>query len=123
MTEAFSEKIKKIRKLKGMTQQTVATVLRTSRSCIANYENGTREPDLKTVCRLAKLYGVSVEELMGGKTVRSIMAHYRRKESSEEAFYKQKTLDLKPLSTKSRVMILDVYNCLIHEEGDSAAEK
>ncbi len=130
MAEVFSKKIKKIRKLKGLTQQDVAQILRTSRSCIGNYESGTREPDLKTVCRLAELYGVGVEELVNGTSVRSMMRHFRQKEmpqQPEEMSYKQETLDLNLLSAKSRAIILDIYRYLYHEECElsdgSAAEK
>ena len=98
-------------------------MLKASRSCIANYESGTREPDLKTVCRLAELYGVGVEELVDGKTVRSMMGHFRRQEPAEEQSCKQETLDLKPLSEKSRAMLLDFYKYLYHEDGDSAVEQ
>ncbi len=115
MAEDFSEKIKRIRKWKGMTQQEVADKLRVSRSCVANYENGSREPDLAIVRKLAEFYDVRVEDLMGNKTVRNMIEGLRRKEipgQLEEKIMKQKTLDLKPLDAASRVAILNFYKYL-----------
>ena len=123
MAENFSEKIKRIRKWKGMTQQEVAEELRVSRSCIANYENGSREPDLAIVRKLAELYGVGVEDLMGSKTVRNMIEHLRRREMPtqlEEMVMKQKTLDLKPLDAESRVAILNFYKYLYDRGCESS---
>lgn len=58
-------KLKKIRKEKGATQDQIARYLNISRAAYTNIENGKRDPDTQTIIRLADYYGVSVDELLG----------------------------------------------------------
>ena len=53
------------RKLHGYTQKELARMLETEQNTYAFYEWDRREPTLRHVLRLAKLYGVSVETLVG----------------------------------------------------------
>ena len=53
----------------NMTQEFVAESLEVSRQAVSKWENGTSDPSTSNLLALAKLYGVSVEELL--KTVQS----------------------------------------------------
>ena len=53
------------RKRAGMTQRDVARMLRVSRGAVGNWEAGTAEPDWATIVRLADLYRVTTDYLMG----------------------------------------------------------
>jgi len=57
--------LKELRKAKGLTQSDIADKINITRGAYANIENGMREPDYKTTCILADLFGVSVDYLMG----------------------------------------------------------
>ena len=48
-----------------MTQSDIADQLKYSRSQIANYEQGKREPDFHTLVTLADYFGVSIDYLLG----------------------------------------------------------
>ncbi len=48
----------------GMTQEFVAERLGVSRQAVSKWENGTSDPSTANLLALAKLYGVSVEELL-----------------------------------------------------------
>ena len=52
------------RKSLGMTQQQLADKLKVSFQAISKWENGTSDPSTSNLFALAKLYGVSVEELL-----------------------------------------------------------
>lgn len=54
-----------MRRENGFTQAYVAKVVQRQRSTISGYESGAKEPDLETFCRLADLYGVSADYLLG----------------------------------------------------------
>jgi transcriptional regulator with XRE-family HTH domain len=54
-----------LRKRKGITQGDVAKVLKIPRSTYSNYELGNREPDFDTTEKLAQLFNVSVDYLLG----------------------------------------------------------
>ena len=58
-------KLKELRKSKNITQLDVATVIGVSPQVLSRYERGEREPDYKTLCKLADLFGVTVDELLG----------------------------------------------------------
>jgi DNA-binding XRE family transcriptional regulator len=56
--------IKAARVNAGLTQDAVAKKLKKSKNTIVNYENGRSVPDIETGKELAKLYGLSVDDLI-----------------------------------------------------------
>lgn len=61
----FSEKIKQLRKSKGITQAELAQVIKVSKSAICNYEKGFRTPDNNIIWkRIADYFNVSIDYLM-----------------------------------------------------------
>lgn len=61
----FSERLKEIRKRRGFTQGYVAEQLGVTRPAYTAYESGKREPDFSALSKLAKIYGVSTDYLLG----------------------------------------------------------
>ncbi len=61
----FQEKLKEMRKMCGLTQQNVAEKLGISQPSYIRYENGTAEPTLENLVKLADLFDVSVDFLLG----------------------------------------------------------
>ncbi|OUM95311.1 MAG: XRE family transcriptional regulator [Thermobacillus sp. ZCTH02-B1] len=61
----IGERLRQLRKAKGMTQEQVAAYLNAAKSTVSQYENNVNEPDLKTLVKLADLFGVSVDYLFG----------------------------------------------------------
>ncbi len=47
-----------------MTQEFVAETIGVSRQAVSKWENGTSDPSTSNLFALAKLYGVSVEDLL-----------------------------------------------------------
>lgn len=47
-----------------LTQDEVAEKVKKTKNTIANYENGKSKPDIETGKALAKLYGVSIDDLI-----------------------------------------------------------
>ena len=47
-----------------MTQEFVAESLGVSRQAVSKWENGTTDPSTSNLFSLAKLFGISVEELL-----------------------------------------------------------
>ena len=60
----LGEKIKKSREEKKITQVEVAEVLGVKPSTISKYENGTLEPNIESLKKLAELFETSVDELL-----------------------------------------------------------
>lgn len=61
----FAFNIKSFRRRKGLTQGEVANALFVSPQSISKWERGESIPDLVKLCGLARLFGVSVDELVG----------------------------------------------------------
>jgi transcriptional regulator with XRE-family HTH domain len=61
----LGERIRTLREEYRYQQKEIAEKLGVSPQAFSNYENGKREPDLLTVLRLAKLFNVSVDYLLG----------------------------------------------------------
>lgn len=63
--QMFSNRLISLRKEKGMTQTDLANVIHVKRSTVSGYETEGKEPNLETVCALAKFFGVTTDYLLG----------------------------------------------------------
>lgn len=61
---SLGEAIKEHRTRCKMTQEFVAETLGVSRQAVSKWENGTSDPSTSNLIALAKLYGISAEELL-----------------------------------------------------------
>jgi transcriptional regulator with XRE-family HTH domain len=64
----FGTRIKELRKKKKFTQTDIAKRLGIPRGTYSNYELGNREPDFNTVEKLADIFEVSIDYLLGRTT-------------------------------------------------------
>ena len=62
--KSLGEVLKKYRTDNKMTQEFVAESLGVSRQAVSKWEQGTSEPSTSNMIALAKLYGVTPEELL-----------------------------------------------------------
>lgn len=74
----FNERLKMLREDKGFTQQHLSEVLNVSSSAVSHYENGTREPTIETLIRMADVLNVSVDYLVGN-TNANILPNEKKK--------------------------------------------
>ena len=64
LRRSLGEVLKEHRMRCSMTQEFVADALGVSRQAVSKWENGTADPSTSNLLKLAKLYGVSPEELL-----------------------------------------------------------
>lgn len=64
MSQDFSQRLKDLREQHGYTQDALASELYVSRQAISQWENGKSSPDVDKLVALAKLYSISVDELL-----------------------------------------------------------
>ena len=62
---SLGERLRILREKEGLTQKQVANYLQLSRSTYTYYELGKRQPSLQTLSRLAELFHVSTDYLLG----------------------------------------------------------
>ena len=59
-----SEKLKALRKARGLTQLQVADRIGISKAMISAYETASKAPSVDVLIRLSRLYGVSIDYLV-----------------------------------------------------------
>ena len=61
----FGERLVRLREEAGMTRKKLAELCGVAQSTVINYEKGTRIPYADTAVKMAQVFGMSVEELLG----------------------------------------------------------
>lgn len=59
------ERLKKLRKEKGLSQQDLSIALDIPRTTISSWESGSRTPELMTMQKLAEFFKVPIDYLLG----------------------------------------------------------
>ncbi|MCD8040145.1 MAG: helix-turn-helix domain-containing protein [Clostridia bacterium] len=65
MNILFCERLKDLRKEKGIGQTHLAELCGVSKGIISLWENGLREPTMGNLIKLAKIFEVSIDYLVG----------------------------------------------------------
>ncbi len=65
---SFGQTLRRLRDKKGLTQSQVGDYCGVSAKSISRYENETAEPDFKLILKMATLFGVDCNYLLGYKT-------------------------------------------------------
>lgn len=60
----FGEKLQRLRKAKGWTQEDLAAQISVSRQALSKWEQGTAIPDTENVLQISKIFGVSTDYLL-----------------------------------------------------------
>jgi|SRR5690554_393018 len=60
---SFGQKLLKLRKEKGLSQEDLATDLGISQSSVSNYESGFTKPDISVLEKVSKYFSVPISDL------------------------------------------------------------
>ena len=60
----FKEKVVKLRKMKGLTQDEFASAVGVSRQAVQKWESGAVVPDLENLIKISKHFGISLDALV-----------------------------------------------------------
>lgn len=82
--EKFHEKLKMLRKKKGLTQQEVAELVHVGRGVYTNWELGNRNPNYENLSMLACIFDVSIDYLLGDYLEISKERYLKLKKQKEE---------------------------------------
>ena len=87
MENTLGKRITNLRKAKELKQEQIAEMLHVSPQAVSKWENDLTCPDISILPELAKILGVSIDELLIGKKeeakVVSIVPEEKRKDMSE----------------------------------------
>ncbi|MBQ7105758.1 MAG: helix-turn-helix transcriptional regulator [Bacilli bacterium] len=85
----IEDKLLKLRKEKGLSQEEVADILNVSRQTISKWETGQSSPDFDKIIPLCELYEISCDELLTGKKKEEIV-----KEEKDNEYMRAKGIGL-----------------------------
>ena len=68
----FHEKLKELRKQKGLTQEEMAEMLYVSRTAVSKWESGRGLPGIESLKSISSLFSVSVDDLLSGDKLLTI---------------------------------------------------
>ncbi|MBR2742586.1 MAG: helix-turn-helix transcriptional regulator [Clostridia bacterium] len=75
----FHEKLQKLRKDRGLTQEELAAALFVSRTAVSKWESGRGYPGIDSLKEISKFFSVSIDELLSGEKLISIAENENRK--------------------------------------------
>lgn len=80
----FNERLKKLRKQRGLTQEELAQNLHVSRSAIAKWENGLGIPSDNYIDEIATFFGITRDELLSDRETETIIVEKNTKLSRQK---------------------------------------
>lgn len=110
MSKQLGAKLKQLRIENGLTQTYVGAKLNIGNKTISDYERGISEPDTTVLKELARLYGISIDELLDNEPINSTTSGERLKELRIE-----KRLTLRELADK---LSMSYSNIAMIERGE-----
>ena len=63
--DLFGERLRELRKEKGIGQNALAEKIRVSNASISYWETGKQEPCASAICKLAEYFNVTTDYLLG----------------------------------------------------------
>ena len=74
----FHEKLQELRKQKGLTQEEAAEALYVSRTAVSKWESGRGYPNIDSLKAIAKLFSVTIDDLLSGEELLTIAEEDQR---------------------------------------------
>lgn len=68
----LNENIRKLRKVRHLSQVELANGLNVSKQCVSNWENDNILPSVEMLVKIAKFFGVTTDALLGLDNIKTI---------------------------------------------------
>ena len=107
----YGDRIAQLRERKGMTQEELAGSIGITRAALSHYEKNRREPDYKTLSKIADYFKVSIDWIIRGN---NLSAPNDPKYSSLELTLEEEYAK-KGLSPETQRELLDVAVAAVEE--------
>ena len=115
MKESFGQRLSRLRKEKGLTQEDIASKITISPQAVSKWENDISSPDILVLSQLADILGVSIDELLGHKKTETTEASEEPKMEETEVVEDEEKKEFGPKG--ERVVIDDDGVHLTNNEG------
>lgn len=123
MTVYFGENLKKLRKSKKLTQESLAEFLGMSFQAVSKWERGETYPDITMLPVIAAFFGVTVDSLLGTDMIAKEAKIKEYSESYSRLWNEQKIAQARDMLKEATVefpgnydLMAKYFNALIHAE-------
>ena len=79
----FNEKLQKLRKQKGITQEELGEILFVSRAAISKWESGRGYPNIDSLKEMARYFDITIDELLSCNELLSVAEQESRQKESK----------------------------------------
>ena len=114
MEESFGQRLSRLRKEKGLTQEDIAKRITISPQAVSKWENDLSSPDILVLSQLADILGVSIDELLG----RGEPNKNNKDNKEEEETVETETVDQEVVNEKAGITI-DKNGVHVETQGGS----
>lgn len=80
MNETFGQRLQRLRKNAGLTQEDVAAKLNITAQAVSKWENDVSAPDISVLVELSDILRVTLNELLGKQTETTLLPETQRKD-------------------------------------------
>ena len=108
----IGQRLRKLRLAHKLTQQEMANIFFTTRSSIANYEAGTRQPNYDLLQHIADYFQIDIHYLLGNLGNPSPYDLSKEIVASARFLTKDAKLDISSLSALHKIMAIEFINYL-----------
>lgn len=77
----IGDNIKKFRIYKGLSQRELSDKVERTSTVVSNWENGNHCPDVETLEKLCRIFGVTPNEILGWEKNQDVESFYQKQES------------------------------------------
>lgn len=99
----FSEKIVKLRKIKGLTQDEFASAVGVSRQAVYKWESGQSYPEVAKLLEIKILFGISIDDLLD-ESFEVIMPEKKKRKRLSKALTKKIEEEVRAEQTAKEVV-------------------
>ena len=95
MQETFGQRLQRLRKNAGLTQEEVATQLNITGQAVSKWENDVSAPDISVLVELSEILSVSLDELLGKDIPTTTLVPEGQRKDIDKMFLKVNILSQK----------------------------
>lgn len=110
----FGTNLKKIRQIKGLSQQAFAELIDLNRGVISSYEEGRAEPKIETLLRIATYFGISTDDIISKPLTVNQLANFTLIEDSISALTNEISPTFQELTSNEENKSVEMQKIFAH---------
>ncbi|VXB31851.1 XRE family transcriptional regulator [Flavobacterium sp. 9AF] len=124
----FGTNLKKIRQIRGLSQQAFAELIDLNRGVISSYEEGRAEPKIETLLRIANYFGIPTDDIISKPLTVNQLANFNLIEDSFPVVLQDSSFQKHELTATGNIETFDLqkifaYFDLVYFVNDTIANQ